>query len=77
MANKQLTFEVIDRYLKKKGDPQSFIDYMKDYIRNPPEKLELNTIKKYNTCRSTCRSSGRPSVSMISMKVSCRDSSST
>ncbi|MEJ7738033.1 MAG: phage integrase SAM-like domain-containing protein [Chitinophagaceae bacterium] len=50
LANKTLSFEVIDRYLKKKGDPQSFIEYMKDYIRNPPEKLELNTIKKYNTC---------------------------
>lgn len=50
LANKTLSFEVIDRYLKKKGDPQSFIDYMKDYIRNPPEKLELNTIKKYSTC---------------------------
>ncbi len=50
LANKTLSFAVVDRYLKKKGDLQSFIDYMKDYIHNPPEKLELNTIKKYNTC---------------------------
>ncbi len=50
LANKDLSFEVIDRHLKKKGDPLSFIEYMKDYIRNPPEKLELGTIKKYNTC---------------------------
>lgn len=45
LANKDLSFEVIDRHLKKKGDPLSFIEYMKEYIRNPPEKLELGTIK--------------------------------
>src|SRR5687768_7277776 len=48
MLNKTLTFEVIDRQLKKKGDHQSFLAYMKNYILDPPEKLEPNTIKKYS-----------------------------
>lgn len=43
MANKQLTFEAIDRYLKKKGDPQSFIDYMKDH----PESAGKTRAKYY------------------------------
>lgn len=50
--NKTLTFETIFRHLKKKGDTNSFYDYMKEFIANPPEKLEPNTIKKYSTCLS-------------------------
>jgi site-specific recombinase XerD len=50
--NKPLTFDTISRHLKKKGNSNSFYDYMKDFIANPPEKLEENTIKKYNTCLS-------------------------
>lgn len=50
--NKSLTFDTIFRHLKKKGDSNSFYDYMKEFIANPPEKLEDNTIKKYNTCLS-------------------------
>jgi site-specific recombinase XerD len=50
--NKALTFESIFKHLKKKGDTNSFYDYMQSFIKNPPEKLEENTIKKYNTCLS-------------------------
>ena len=48
--NKPLTFEIISRQLKRKGDTNSFLDYMKLYIADPPEKLQDNTIKKYQTC---------------------------
>lgn len=50
--NKPLNFENVFNHLKKKGDGNSFFDYMKDFIANPPERLEINTIKKYNTCLS-------------------------
>ncbi len=50
--NKSLDFDTIFRHLKKKGDVNSFLDYMKEFIKDPPEKLEENTIKKYNTCLS-------------------------
>ncbi len=50
--NKPLTFDATLRFLQKKGDSNSFYDYMKGFIANPPEKLEGNTIKKYNTCLS-------------------------
>jgi integrase len=48
--NKPLTFAIIFRQLKRKGDTNSFLDYMKLYIADPPEKLQDNTIKKYQTC---------------------------
>ncbi|MBS1511097.1 MAG: site-specific integrase [Bacteroidetes bacterium] len=48
--NKPLSFETIFKHLKKKGDSNSFYEYMQSFINNPPEKLEENTIKKYNTC---------------------------
>ncbi len=48
--NKPLTFPIIFRLLKQKGDSNSFLDYMKLYIADPPEKLQENTIKKYQTC---------------------------
>lgn len=48
--NKSLNFETIFLHLKKKGDRHSFLEYMKNFIQRPPEKLEENTIKKYNTC---------------------------
>jgi site-specific recombinase XerD len=47
--NKNLDFETVFSHLNRKGDRNSFYDYMRDYIRNPPERLEDNTIKKYNT----------------------------
>lgn len=47
--NKSLDFETIFRHLNRKGEISSFYDYFRDYIKNPPEKLELNTIKKYET----------------------------
>ncbi|MDQ2718142.1 MAG: site-specific integrase [Bacteroidota bacterium] len=48
--NKPLTFPIIFQQLKRRGDCNSFVDYMKAYIRTPPEKLHENTIKKYQTC---------------------------
>lgn len=51
-TNKPLSFAAIFQYLKKKGNSNSFYDYMQAFINNPPEKLEENTIKKYNTCLS-------------------------
>jgi hypothetical protein len=63
--NKSLDFETIFRHLNRKGEISSFYDYFRDYIKNPPEKLELNTIKKYETALSTWRSSGRRYISQI------------
>jgi len=48
--NKPLNFLIIFRQLKRKGNSNSFLDYMKLYIIDPPEKLQDNTIKKYQTC---------------------------
>lgn len=53
--NKSLSFEAVFLHLKKKGNPNSFYDYMQAFILNPPEKLEIATIKKYNTCLSHLR----------------------
>jgi site-specific recombinase XerD len=50
--NKPVSFDAIFRQLQKKGSSNSFYDYMKEFIASPPEKLEDNTIKKYNTCLS-------------------------
>lgn len=47
--NKSLTFETIFQHLDKKGDRHSFYEFFQNYILNPPEKLEENTIKKYST----------------------------
>lgn len=47
--NKNLDFGTIFSHLNRKGDRNSFYDYMRAYIQNPPERLEENTIKKYNT----------------------------
>ena len=54
--NKSLNFETIFLHLKRKGDRNSFFDYMKTYIQDPPEKLEENTVKKYSTCLSHLKS---------------------
>lgn len=48
--NKRITFEMVFSHLKRKGDRNSFYEFMHLYIKNPPEKLEENTIKKYATC---------------------------
>lgn len=48
--NKPLALPVIFRQLKRKGDANSFLDYMQAYVLDPPEKLHENTIKKYSTC---------------------------
>jgi hypothetical protein len=47
--NKSLNFGTIFQHLRKKGDRNSFYEYMEQYILDPPEKLEENTLKKYNT----------------------------
>lgn len=46
---KTVTFESIFSHLRQKGDRNSFYVFMQNYIKNPPEKLEPNTIKKYST----------------------------
>jgi site-specific recombinase XerD len=45
--NKQLTFPVIFKQLKRRDDGALFNNYIKDYIRDPPEKLEDSTWEKY------------------------------
>lgn len=47
--NKNLDFESVFLHLRRKGDNNSFYGFMQSYIDKPPEKLELNTIKKYKT----------------------------
>ena len=47
--NKNLSFETIFQHLNKKGDRNSFYEYMHQYILDPPERLEENTLKKYRT----------------------------
>lgn len=54
--NKSLNFETIFLHLKRKGDRNSFYDYMKSYMQDPPEKLEENTVKKYSTCLTHLKS---------------------
>ncbi|MFN8288944.1 MAG: site-specific integrase [Chitinophagaceae bacterium] len=53
--NKPLSFDSVFKYLKKKGASHSFYEYMEEFIKNPPEKLEPNTIKKYQTCLAHLR----------------------
>ncbi len=48
--NKPLTFHIIFQQLKRRGDSNSFLQYMQFYITDPPEKLHENTLKKYQTC---------------------------
>lgn len=47
--NKSLGFETIFQHLSRRGDRNSFYEYMHNYIISPPERLEENTLKKYNT----------------------------
>lgn len=47
---KNLDFQTIFKCLRQKGDHRSFLEFFSSYIQDPPEKLELNTIKKYHTC---------------------------
>lgn len=49
MFNKALSFENFFSVMKRKGDQHSFYDFMQRYIDRPPEKLAVNTIKKYRT----------------------------
>lgn len=46
---KPVTLEAILNRLKRKGDINSFYEFMEEYIKRPPEKLEENTLKKYRT----------------------------
>jgi len=47
--NKNVSFQMIFQHLKRKGDNNSFFDFMQAFIDKPPEKLEENTLKKYRT----------------------------
>jgi len=47
--NKPVTVLGVIGHLTNKGDNKCFLDFMDRYIKRPPEKLELNTIKKYAT----------------------------
>jgi site-specific recombinase XerD len=47
--NKPVTVPGIIGHLTNRGDNKSFIEFMEKYVKRPPEKLELNTIKKYST----------------------------
>lgn len=49
MYNKQITFQDIFQHLKKKGDDKIFNDFVAEYIRLKPEKLEIVTWEKYTT----------------------------
>jgi len=56
MHNKQIAFQDIFQHLKKKGDDKIFNDFVKEYIRLKPEKLEIATWEKYTTfLRSYCK----------------------
>lgn len=53
---KALSLHGIIAILKNKGNSNSFYEFMEKYIKNPPEKLEINTIKKYTTTLAHLRS---------------------
>lgn len=46
---KSVSVEGIIESLSNKGYGNSFFEFMSKYIMRPPEKLEINTIKKYST----------------------------
>jgi integrase len=48
--NKPVTFYAIDRELNRRGDRNILNDYVKNYIRNPPENVKLDDVtwEKYN-----------------------------
>ena len=46
---------MIFQHLKRKGDINSFYDFMDGYIKKPPEVLEENTLKKYRTALTHLR----------------------
>lgn len=54
--NKSVDFEMIFQHLKRKGDNNSFLDFMDGFIKKPPEKMEENTLKKYRTTLSHLKS---------------------
>lgn len=47
---KNLHFDTILKSLEQKGDHRSFLDFFDAYIKNPPDTLHINTLKKYSTC---------------------------
>ncbi len=48
--NKTLTFPIVFKELNKRYNTGSFNAYMADYIKNPTDKLDPNTFKKYLAC---------------------------
>lgn len=43
----QLSFEEILKNLKRQGDGNIFNDYVREYIKNPVQKLDDSTLEKY------------------------------
>jgi site-specific recombinase XerD len=48
--NKTLTFPIVLKELNKRYNTGNFNAYMADYIKNPTDKLDPNTFKKYRAC---------------------------
>ena len=49
---KFVTVDAIMKHMNNKGEMNNFYDFMDRYIKRPPEKLEIATIKKYATTLS-------------------------
>ncbi|MEO5593618.1 MAG: phage integrase SAM-like domain-containing protein [Chitinophagaceae bacterium] len=52
MFNKPPSFQTFFSVMTRKGDRNSFYEFIQRYIDRPPEKLEENTLKKYRTALS-------------------------
>jgi site-specific recombinase XerD len=49
-ANKSLTFPLIFKELKKRNNTDSFLAYFDDYIKDPRETVDEETLKRYRSC---------------------------
>lgn len=49
-ANKSLTFPLVFRELKKRNNTDSFLAYFDDYIKDPRETVDEETLKRYRSC---------------------------
>lgn len=49
-AKRSITFPMIFKELKKFRNGESFNIYFADYIKNPKDKIEPDTLKKYRAC---------------------------
>lgn len=48
--NKSLSFDVVFKELNKRYNTGSFNQYLQDYINNPSDNIEPDTLKKYRAC---------------------------